>query len=189
MILALFSLFGVILERYDSVHIWENTVRESHKITIKNANLFILIAMQLNMQLLLWRDLQKSKGITRQRCCIQEPINLFEEIFNTWKFRIKPPIKSKQQENYKARRSNCYIKEPINLFGKMFNTWSFRIKPPIKSKSHSYHQGISKKVIGFSKERWQTKVTELQYESEWLITEVKEHIEWCSFRNYRTHDK
>ena len=30
----------------------------------------------------------------------------------------------------------------------MFNTWSFRIKPPVKSKSHSYHQGISKKVIG-----------------------------------------
>ena len=52
-----------------------------------------------------------------------------------------------------------------------------------------YYQGESEAVIGFSEERCQTKITELQHQSEWIITEVKERIEWCSFRNYRTNNR
>ena len=52
-----------------------------------------------------------------------------------------------------------------------------------------YHQGVPKNAIGFSKERCQTMITELQYRSEWLITGVKEGIKWFLFRNHRTHTK
>ena len=44
-------------------------------------------------------------------------------------------------------------------------------------------------LFKISKERCQTKLTELEHRSEWLITEVKERIEWCSLRHCRKHNK
>ena len=67
---------------------------------------------------------------------------------------------------------------------------AFGIKPPIKLQKKTLLLPRSiKKSIAFSKEQCQTKITELQHQSEWLIIGVKERIEWCLSQNYRMHNK
>ena len=90
-------------------------------------------------------------------------MSLKELIYNSYGKEIYKTTRELQRKKIKAAVSKNQLIFLEKCLTHDVTPKSFRIKPPIKSQKaiDSHHQGVSKKVIGFSKEQCQTKITEL----------------------------